>query len=641
MGLLDQIKDPRDLRQLRRDQLPQLAREIRDRILDVVSTRGGHLGSSLGATELTIALHYVFNTPEDKIVWDTGHQTYGHKLLTGRKDRFDTIRQLSGLSGFLKRDESIYDAFGAGHASTAVSAALGMAVARDQKKQDNRVVAIVSDGCITGGMSFEALQNAGHIGTDLLVVLNDNEMFISNRVGALGAFLTKLLTGGLAKKLESEVEKFLKRIQFYGAGLLRVAKRMRVLLFPGMLFEELGFSYFGPVDGHDVDRLIEVMQNIKTLKGPVLLHIVTKKGKGYDLAEKDPITWHGPGKFDVKTGTMFKSNAPAAPAYQKVFGETLVRLAKEDPRIACITAAMPEGTGTDIFRKEIPSRFYDVGLAEEHAATFAAGMACENTRPVVAIYSTFMQRGFDQMEHDVGLQKLPVVFCLDRAGLVGEDGPTHHGVFDLSYARMIPNFVVMAPGDENELQHMLKTALSIDLPSVIRYPRGPGEGVLLDAELKILPIGKGVVLKPGQNSRHTPGGSDHSPADLYLLAIGSMVQPCLRAAALIEKEGIPCGVVNMRFVKPLDKDLLLQLRKQTQNFVTVEENVLAGGFGSAVMEAMEGTDVHIHRIGIPDKFIEHGPQNVLRDMVGLSAEKIAQSTLEFLKNKRPALQAVS
>jgi len=627
MGLLDQIKEPQDLRQLRREQLPPLAREIRDRILDVVSTRGGHLGSSLGATELTIALHYVFNTPDDKIVWDTGHQTYGHKLLTGRKDRFDTIRQMNGLSGFLKRDESIYDTFGAGHASTAISAALGMAVARDQKKQDNRVVAVVSDGCITGGMSFEGLQNAGHVGTDLLVVLNDNEMFISNRVGALGAFLTKLLTGGLAKKLEHEVEKFLKRIQFYGAGILRVAKRVRVLLFPGMLFEELGFSYFGPVDGHDVDRLVEVLENIKTLKGPVLLHIITKKGKGYDYAEKDPYTWHGPGKFDVKTGTMMKPSVQPAPAYQKVFGQALVKLAKDDPRITCISAAMPEGTGTDLFRKELPSRFFDVGLAEEHAVTFAAGMACEGLRPVAAIYSTFMQRGFDQMEHDVGLQKLPVVFCLDRAGLVGEDGPTHHGVFDFAYTRIIPNFTVMAPMDENELQHMLKTALSHNLPSMIRYPRGPGEGVPLDTELKVLPIGKGVVLKPGQ--------------DVYLLAIGSTVHPCLKAAALIEKQGIPCGVVNMRFVKPIDKELLLQLARQTQNFVTVEEHVLAGGFGSAVMEAMEGMDVRIHRIGIPDKFIDHGPQNVLRDLVGLSPEKIAQSTIEFLKNKRPTLQAVS
>jgi len=624
MAILEQIKDPKDLRLLKREVLPQLAKEVRQRILDSVSKKGGHLGSSLGATELTIALHYVFNTPVDKIVWDTGHQTYGHKLLTGRQEKFDSMRQLNGLSGFLKRDESPYDAFGAGHASTAISAALGMAVARDQQKEDNRVVAVVSDGCITGGMSFEAMQNAGHIGTDLLVVLNDNEMFISNRVGALGSFLTKLLTGGLAKKLEQEVEKFLKRIQFYGAGLLRVAKRMRVLLFPGMLFEELGFAYFGPVDGHDVGRLVEILENIKTLKGPILLHIITKKGKGYEFAEQDPITWHGPGKFDVASGTMIKSTVVTPPAYQKVFGNALVKLAKQDPRIACITAAMPEGTGTDVFRKEIPNRFYDVGLAEQHAVTFAAGMACEGLRPVCAIYSTFLQRAYDQMEHDVGLQKLPVVFCLDRGGLVGEDGPTHHGVFDFAYTRMIPNFTVMAPMDENELQHMLKTALSLNMASVIRYPRGPGEGVPLDSDFRILPIGRGVVLKPG--------------SEVYLLGIGAMVHPCLKAAALIEKEGIPCGVVNMRFVKPIDTLLLHQLLQQTRNFVTVEDHVLPGGFGSAVMEAMEGTDARIHRIGIPDRFIDHGPQMILRDMVGLSPEKIAQSTLQFLRGKAPQPQ---
>lgn len=620
MGILEQIKDPSDLRKRRREELPALAKEMRERILDTVSKKGGHLGSSLGSTELTIALHYVFNTPTDKIVWDTGHQTYGHKLLTGRQDRFDTIRQLNGLSGFLKRDESPYDSFGAGHASTAISAALGMAVARDQKKEDNRVVAVVSDGCLTGGMSFEGLQNAGHVGSDLLVILNDNQMFISNRVGALGAFLTKMLTGGLAKKLENEVEKFLKRIQFYGAGLLRVAKRMRVLLFPGMLFEELGFSYFGPLDGHDVDRLVEILENIKTLKGPVLLHIITKKGKGYDAAEKDPITWHGPGQFDVKTATMVKTPAPPAPAYQKVFGQALLKLAKTDPRIVTISAAMPEGTGTDVIRKELPSRFFDVGLAEEHAVTFAAGMACEGLKPVCAIYSTFLQRGFDQMEHDVGLQKLPVVFCLDRAGLVGEDGPTHHGVFDFAYTRMIPNFVVMAPSDENELQHMLKTALSLNGPSMIRYPRGAGEGIPLDPDIHALPVGRGAIVKPG--------------GEVYLLAIGSMVHPCIKAAQLVEREGVPCGVANMRFVKPIDTALLKTLRQQTNRFVTVEEHALSGGFGSAVMEALEGTDAQVRRIGIPDRFIDHGPQNTLRDLVGLSPEKIAQATLEFLRGKR-------
>jgi 1-deoxy-D-xylulose-5-phosphate synthase len=401
---------------------------------------------------------------------------------------------------------------------------------------------------------------------------------------------------------------------------------MRVLLFPGMLFEELGFSYFGPVDGHDIDRLVEVLENIKSLKGPVLLHIITKKGKGYDLAEKDPITWHGPGKFDVKTGTIVKPSTVPPPAYQKVFGDTLLRLAKVDPRIITITAAMPEGTGTDVIRRELPTRFFDVGLAEEHAVTFAAGMACEGLRPVCAIYSTFLQRGYDQMEHDVALQKLPVVFALDRAGLVGEDGPTHHGVFDLSYTRMIPNMIVMAPSDENELQHMVKTAFSQNLPCVIRYPRGPGEGVPMDAELQALTVGRGVVLKEGR--------------DVYLVAIGSMVHPSLRAAQLIEKEGFSVGVVNMRFVKPLDVALLNQLRQQTQNFVTIEENVLAGGFGSAVLEAFEGQDVRVQRLGIPDKFVEHGPQNILRDMVGLSPEKIAHSTLGFLRQKDAAFESV-
>jgi 1-deoxy-D-xylulose-5-phosphate synthase len=625
MSILDQIKDPTDLRKLPRTQLSQLAREVRDCILDTVSQKkSGHLGSSLGATELTIALHYVFNTPHDKLVWDTGHQTYGHKILTGRRDKFDTIRELNGISGFLKRDESPYDAFGAGHASTAISAALGMAAARDQKKADTKVVAIVSDGCITGGESFEGLQNAGHLGTDMLVILNDNQMFISHRVGAVGAFLTKMLTGGVAKKLENEVEKFLKRIQFYGSGLLRVAKRMRVLLFPGMLFEELGFSYFGPIDGHDVERLVEILENIKNLKGPVLLHIVTKKGKGYDLAEKDPITWHAPGRFDVKTGVIVKPSVQPSPAYQKVFGNTLLRMAKADPTIMTISAAMPEGTGTDVIRKEMPTRFFDVGLAEEHAVTFAAGMACEGMKPVCAIYSTFLQRGFDQMEHDVGIQKLPVLFAMDRAGLVGEDGPTHHGVFDFAYSRIIPNFVVMAPKDENELQHMVKTALDSGKPCVLRYPRGPGYGVAMDEELKALPIGEGEVLKTG--------------SDVYILAIGSCVYPALEAAAIIEKEGISCGVVNMRFVKPMDTALLEKLRAQTQNFVTVEEHVLAGGFGSAVLEAFEGVDVRVHRIGIPDKFIEHGPQNVLRDMVGLSPEKIAATTMTFIRNKGRSLQ---
>jgi len=413
MSVLEMIQKPADLKNLKRDLIPEVAKEIRERILETVSKKGGHLGASLGSAELTVALHYVFDAPKDKIVWDTGHQAYGHKLLTGRQERFDTIRQYGGLCGFLMRSESEYDEFGAGHASTAISAGLGMAVARDRKKENFRVVSVVSDGCITGGMAFEGLQNAGSIGTDLLVVLNDNQMFISNRVGALGTFLAKLMTLGLVTEAEKRVEKFLSRIRFWGSGLVRVAKRLKVLLFPGILFEEMGFTYLGPVNGHDIYRLIDVMQAIKHLKGPVLLHVITKKGKGYEPAEKDPIKWHGPSKFDVSKGQIVKSSGTPTP-YTKVFGETLLRLAKADDRVVAITAAMPEGTGTDLMRKELPERFYDVGLAEQHAVTFAAGMATQGMKPVVAIYSTFLQRAFDQMLHDVALQNLPVFFVPDR-----------------------------------------------------------------------------------------------------------------------------------------------------------------------------------------------------------------------------------
>lgn len=617
MSILERIAQPSDVKRLTPALLPQLAQEMRQRILQSISPKGGHLASSLGTIELTLAVHAVFDAPRDKIIWDTGHQAYGHKLLTGRQDQIHTIRQFGGLSGFLRREESPYDAFGAGHASTAISAALGMAVARDLKKEAFQVVAIVSDGCLTGGEAFEGLQNAGHLGTDLLVILNDNAIFISHRVGALGAFLTKLLTGGLARQLEHNVEKFLKRIQFYGAGLLRVAKRLRVLLFPGMLFEEMGFAYFGPVNGHDLPRLIEVLRQVKSLRGPVLLHVITKKGKGYVPAEKDPILFHGPGKFDVATGQLSKPATPPLPTYTKIFSHTLVRLGREDRRIVAITAAMPEGTGTDAFQKEFPHRCFDVGLAEQHAVTFAAGLACEGMKPVCAIYSTFLQRGFDQLLHDVGLQRLPVVFALDRAGLVGEDGPTHHGVFDFAYLRIIPNYILMAPADENELQHMLKTALTLRQPVVLRYPRGNVFGVPMDSDPRVLPIGKGVILKDG--------------GDLFLLAIGSVVHPALAAAQRLEQEGISCGVANLRFVKPIDQGLLLDILKKTPHLITIEEHVVTGGFGSAVMEALEGQDIRLQRLGIPDQFIEHGAQSVLRDVCGLSEDKIAQSARAFMK----------
>ncbi len=624
MELLQNINSPADLKKLKIEQLPQVASEMRGFILDTVAKLGGHLASSLGSADITVALHYVFDTPKDKLVWDTGHQTYGHKVLTGRRDKMNTIRQQGGLNGFLKRSESEYDAFGAGHASTAISAALGMAVARDLKGDKTKVVAIVSDGCMTGGESYEGLQNAGQVQTDLIVVLNDNQMFISNRVGALGAFLSKLLTLGAVRNAEHSVKKFLARFQFWGESILRVAKRAKVLLFPGMLFEEMGFSYFGPVDGHDVVQLAKVFSHVKKLKGPILVHCVTKKGKGYPPAEEDQYTWHGPGKFDVATAKFLKTPTTKAPppTYTAVFGKAVVREAKNDPRIVGITAAMPEGTGMDAFRDEFPARYFDVGLAEEHAVTFAAGLACEGYKPVVAIYSTFLQRGYDQIEHDVCLQKLPVVFCLDRAGLVGEDGPTHHGVFDYSYLRMIPGMTVAAPADENELQHMLHTAIRFDGPISLRYPRGAGVGVALDPEPKVLPIGKGVTLKDG--------------ADVTILAIGNRVHPALEAAQMLEDRGISCGVVNMRFVKPLDVELLKECAAKTPRLVTVEDNVLQGGFGSAVLEALAPGRVEVLRLGLPDSFVEHGAPHLLYDIVGLSAPKIAERIAAWLPAKTKA-----
>ena len=615
--ILATLSSPADLRKLGAESLPRVCGEIREKIINTISANGGHLGSSLGATDLIVALHYVFNTPEDRLVFDTGHQTYAHKLLTGRYERFNTIRQKGGLSGFLKREESDYDAFGAGHASTALSAALGMAAGRDRKGENRKVVAIVSDGCMTGGMAYEALQNAGQLGSDLLVVLNDNQMFISNRVGQLGAFLTKLLSMGTVKNTEKQVENFLNRFDFWGASILRVAKRTKVLLFPGMLFEEMGFAYFGPVDGHDVNKLVEILERIKELRGPILLHIATKKGKGYSPAEKKPIAYHGLGIFDKVTGSPEPSPANAAPSFTSVFSKTMVRLAQADPRIVAITAAMPEGTGLDAFRDRLPKRFYDVGIAEEHAVTFAAGLACEGLRPVVAVYSSFSQRAYDQMMHDVCLQKLPVVLALDRAGMVGEDGPTHHGVFDLSLFRNLPGLTIIAPADENELQHALKTALSLDGPCILRYPRGAGFGVTLDKDLHALPCGKGVWLKRG--------------SDMTILAIGNRVHPALRAAQLLEAKGIACGVVNMRFVKPLDRDILTEAAA-IGRLVTTEDNMLAGGFGSAVLETLNdaGVPCPVLRLGIGDVFVPHAKPRELYEETGLTPERMAATIEKWL-----------
>ncbi|MDD6153044.1 MAG: 1-deoxy-D-xylulose-5-phosphate synthase [Elusimicrobia bacterium] len=617
MKVLPSIQSPKDLRLIKKEHLPTLCEELRQTIIETASKNGGHLGSSLGAVEIITALHYVFNTPEDKIVYDTGHQAYAHKLLTGRQAKFATIRTKDGLSGFPKRHESEYDTFGVGHASTAISAALGMAVARDQKKENSKVIAVVGDGCLTGGMAYEAMQNAGLLRSDLLVILNDNQMFISQRVGALGKALTKLLTAKYVQLAEEKATNFLKRFDELGNNAAKLAKRARSILFPGTLFEEMGFRYFGPVNGNDINEMIEVLESVKDVKGPVMLHVVTKKGKGYKPAEEKPTKFHGIGIFDVETGdSLGKSNAVT---FTKAFSDALVKLAEKDERITAITAAMPEGTGLDAFRDKFPSRYFDVGIAEEHAATFAAGMAANGVKPIVALYSTFAQRCYDQILHDVALQNLPVVFALDRAGVVGEDGPTHHGVFDISFLRSVPNLTLAAPADENEMQHMLKTAFDANTPFVLRYPRGAGFGVTIDAEPKTLEIGKGVWLKKGK--------------DATILAIGNRVHPALQAAEKLAEKGIHCGVVNMRFIKPLDVKIIGEALKHSPNLVTVEDNMLAGGFGSAVAEYLSDkhANYNLLRLGIADEFVEHAKAAQLYDRTGVSAEQIEKHISKWLK----------
>jgi len=615
MSILEKINKPSDLRLIKKELLPELAKEIRDFMLSSVSNTGGHLAPSLGAVEIAIALHYVFEAPKDKIIWDVGHQAYAHKILTGRHSQFATLRQTGSISGFPKISESGYDAFGTGHSSTAISAALGFAVARDLKDEKHKVVAVVGDGALTGGLAYEGLLNTGHSGTDILVILNDNEMFISRRVGALAAYLTKLLTGGLYNKLYKRVDKFLSRIHFWGSQIMRIAKRFRVLLFPGMLFEEMGFVYLGPVDGHDIGKLIEILSKVKNLKGPVLLHILTKKGKGYAPAEDNPTAFHGVGSFNIITGEPIAR--AKFPTYTKIFSQTLVKLARENEKIIAITAAMADGVGLVDFQKEFPKRFFDVGIAEGHAVTFAAGLAASGYKPVVAIYSTFLQRAIDEIIHDVCLQNLPVVFAIDRAGIVGEDGATHQGAFDLSYLRMIPNIVIMTPSDENELQNMLKTAFTLNCPVAIRYPRGNGVGVKLEKDIKILPVGKSEIVKEGK--------------ELFILAAGSLVGVSLDVAHKFQSENISCGVVNIRFVKPLDIDLIKNILQKTKKIVTIEENVISGGFGSAVCELLKDADVKIHTIGLPDKFVEHGRQNEIREKYGLTSDKIHININQWLK----------
>lgn len=618
MELLNKINSPKDLRKLKKEQLPELCQEIRNYIIETISHTGGHLASSLGAVDFIVALHYVFNTPEDKLVFDTGHQAYAHKILTGRKEGFKTIRKQKGLSGFLKIYESEYDTFGAGHASTALSAALGMACARDQKKEKNKVVAIVADGSMTGGMAYEALQNAGLLKTNLLVVLNDNQMFISKRVGALGSFLAKLLSAKYTQALEDTIETKIGDTDI-GKNVMKLAKRAKSILFSGVLFAEMGFKYFGPIDGNDVMSLVDTLEQIKDIKGPVFLHIVTKKGKGYPPAEAKPTKYHGLGIFDAETGEVIGKNDKIT--YTKAFSDALMKLAKEDKKITAITAAMPEGTGLAPFRETFPERFYDVGIAEEHAATFAGGLATQGLKPLVALYSSFSQRCYDQIQQDICLQNLPVVFAFDRAGVVGEDGPTHHGVFDLSLFRNIPNIYIAAPADENELQHLLKTAFEANAPFILRYPRGSAVGVKMDSELKKLPLGKAKWLKKGKEAT--------------ILAIGNMVHPALEAAEILAKKGIEVGVLNMRFIKPLDTKAIKEALALNPNLITIEDNVLAGGFGSAVSEFITDNDCQasLLRLGIGDSFVEHAKQSELHEELGLEPKQIASSISKFL-NKR-------
>ncbi len=624
MNYLQQIQGPEDVRGLKPGELKILAQEIRQEIIRVVSQNGGHLAPNLGVVELTLALHVVFHSPEDKILWDVGHQSYVHKLLTGRYAQFPTIRTYGGLSGFPKRSESVHDAFGAGHSSTSISAAVGFATVRDLRGGDNNVVAVIGDGAMTGGMAFEALENAGRMKSNLIVILNDNEMSIDPNVGAMAEYLSRLRSNPSYTKSKEDVEDLLKRIPAIGDMLFNAADRLKdsvkYLLVPGVLFEELGFKYYGPINGHDLSALLTVLNNVKNMRLPVLVHVVTQKGRGYAPAEKNPDLFHGVGAFDVATGQLKKKTK--VPSYTAVFGQTLCALGQEDERIVAVTAAMAQGTGVNLFQAQFPERTIDVGIAEEHAVTMSAAMALEGAKPVVAIYSTFLQRAYDQVLHDVALQNAPVVFCLDRAGIVGDDGPTHHGVFDLSYLRHIPGMVVMAPKDENELRHMLYSALRYERPTAIRYPRGEGLGVDLSEPLRELPLGKAEVLQQG--------------AEVMLLALGSMVQTARQVAALLEEERqIRPTVVNARFVKPLDAALILEFARHGRLLVTMEEHVLAGGFGSAVLELLQenGVCVPVLRIGIGDAFVPHGGTAQLKSLLGLDAEQIAARILTALDAK--------
>ncbi|MGM9525865.1 MAG: 1-deoxy-D-xylulose-5-phosphate synthase [Peptococcaceae bacterium] len=626
MQYLQNIKSPEDVRGLKPAELKILAQEIRQEIIQVVSQNGGHLAPNLGAVELTLALHSVFQTPRDKIVWDVGHQAYVHKLLTGRYEQFSTIRTYGGLSGFPKRSESVHDAFGAGHSSTSISAADGLARARDLRGEHYNVVAVIGDGAMTGGMAFEALENAGHRKRNLIVVLNDNEMSIDPNVGAMAEYLSRVRSNPSYTKSKEEVEELLKKIPAIGGKMFKAADRLKdslkYLLVPGVLFEEFGFKYYGPVNGHDLSALLTVLENVKNMNCPVLVHVVTQKGKGYGPAEKNPDLFHGVSAFDVATGQVLKKQE--VPSYTSVFGRTLTELGQKDETIVGITAAMGKGTGISLFQERFPARTIDVGIAEEHAVTMAAAMALDGFKPVVAIYSTFLQRAYDQILHDVALQKAPVVFCLDRAGIVGDDGPTHHGLFDISYLRHIPGMVCMAPKDENELRHMLYSALQYQCPVAIRYPRGAGLGVAQDQVLQQLPLGKAEVLQQGSG--------------VTLLAYGSMVDVAQQVAKRLQSErDITATVINARFAKPLDEATILQYAQPDTLLVTLEEHMLAGGFGSAVLELLNQRGCAIGsvlRIGVADDFVPHGNTALLKQLAGLDVDTIVQKIGQRLEEKQ-------
>ena len=623
--LLDNINSPMDIQSLSVKEMEMLSGEIRELIIRTVSRTGGHLAPSLGTVELTLAIHHVFTSKEDLVIWDVGHQAYAHKIITGRRESFETMRTMGGISGFPRIDESPYDAFGAGHSSTSISAALGITSARCIKDEPGRVVAVIGDGAMTGGQAFEGLNQAGHLNKNIIVILNDNEMSISPNVGALSSFLSRKLSKGFVVRLKKEIEIFLRSFPGIGEDMVKIARKaedaIKGFITPGMHFEAMNFQYFGPINGHRIDRLVETLGNIKNIDAPIIVHVMTKKGKGYPPAEENPSKFHGVGPFDVKTGAM-KDTKPDVPTYTQVFGKTLTTLAENNPKIVAITAAMTSGTGLTGFAEGFPERFFDVGIAEQHAITFAAGLATQGFVPVVAIYSTFLQRAYDQILHDVCLQKLPVVLAIDRGGIVGEDGPTHNGLFDIAYLRNIPGLLMMSPEDENELAHMLLTAVESGRPVALRYPRGKGRGVKIDDELRQIEIGRAKILRGGD--------------DITIVALGPMVAPALEAAKRLSSEGVEAAVINARFIKPLDIETIKSVAKKSGKVITVEEGVLSGGFGSAVMEGLADfpdMGIIVKRMGVGDEFVEQGSRELLLDRYGLSPEGIFKTATQMIAQK--------